>query len=240
MAVAFGAGIGSGFGGTSDGPTVALTTTATVPAGGHIILAVKWYNNVTASVSGGGLTWVVDEQKNSAADSNIRIALISATAPSGLASGSTLTVTYSANAFARGVCGAYFTGVQTSSWEDAAGAGSNGTSNPWSGGAVSTATADTVVVGAAWIDFRTTTSTPLGSFSEAVDVNDAAQNNTMTMAYQIVSSTGSYTPSGNWASDGQQWVATAVAYKAGVVVDSTMKGGSAGMYGDDLLVEAWF
>jgi hypothetical protein len=215
VAVAFGASLGGDAAGSADGPTVTLTTAAAVPAGGHVVLSVKWYNNVTISnVTGTGITsWTLDEQKNSAADSNLRIGQVSIKTAAGIASGTVITVTFSGNAFARGVIGAYWTGLAESSWEDVAAAGSNGTANPWSAGAVAPTVDESVVIGSSWVDFTNSTSSPLDSFSEAVDFYDSINNNTHTLVYRIVTGSGPFTASGNWAVSGQPWVATAVVYK---------------------------
>jgi hypothetical protein len=212
---AFGASLGGGSAGSAEGLTVTLTTAAAVPAGGHVVLSVKWYNAVTiSSVAGTGVTsWTLDEQKNSGSDANFRIGLVSIKTSAGIASGTVITVTFSGNAFARGVIGAYWTGLAEDAWEDVAAAGSNGNANPWSAGSVAPTVGESVVIGCSWVDFTNSTSSPLDSFSEAVDFYDSLNNNTHTLVYRIVTGSGPFTASGTWAITGQPWVATAVVYK---------------------------
>lgn len=211
MAIAFGAAIGNASAGPASGTTVAITTTGAVPAGGRVILEVGWANAVTPTGSGGGLSWAVD---HTVANSNLRVAILSADAPAGVAASTVLTVTFSGSAFARTATACYFTGIAAASYADGT-AGGTGTSNPWTTSAgITTTNADDVIVAVAWIDFRNTTSTATGSFLEALEYYDAIENGTYTVAYRIVSSTGTYTPTGTWASDGQPWQVAAVAYKA--------------------------
>jgi hypothetical protein len=113
MAIAFDASLGGTAFTTGTSTTAAHTTTAAAAAGSRIIVCVGDFNaTVTvSSVSGGGLTWVKDEED--ATGHNARGAVFSADAPSGLASGTTITATYSATADSRWICAQSFTGIAT-------------------------------------------------------------------------------------------------------------------------------
>lgn len=89
--------------------TIALTTTNAVAAGGTIFLVVGNFNAAVdlTSVAGGGLTWTVEAKAN---NGGVRAALAKAEAPSGLASGSTITATYSGSTSERKIGAASFTG----------------------------------------------------------------------------------------------------------------------------------
>lgn len=215
MPIAFGATLGA-VGETAEATTIVLTTTAAVPAGGRIVLGVNWYNQQTASASGGGLTWTVDHRHDRAADLGYRAALISAHAPSGLASGTAITVTFTGvGAFARTVLAAYWTGIADTAAKDVSG-GADGSLNPWSAGSVTTTNADDVLIGVAWIAFRTLTSTPNAGDTEVHDFVNVADGSQHTMTYRIVSATGTLNLGGTWASDQQPWQGALVAYKAAV------------------------
>jgi hypothetical protein len=97
----------------STSSTVTFTTTATVPSGGKILLAVGWFSAgaTLSSVSATGCTGNVMGQQANGSD---RFALAYLDAPSGLASGSTVTATFSAStADSRYICGSYIEGAAT-------------------------------------------------------------------------------------------------------------------------------
>ena len=98
--------------------------------------------------------------------------------------------------------------------EDAESAGASGTGLPWDSGAVTTLTPDTVVVGCMWKDFANENTIPDAPFLEAAEFQSATNNITNAAVYQIVSSTGTYTPSGDFTLAGNAWVGIAVAYLA--------------------------
>jgi len=97
----------------STSSTVTFTTTATVPSGGKILLSVGWFSAgaTLSSVSATGCTGNVMGQQANGSD---RFALAYLDASSGLASGSTVTATFSAaTADSRYICGSYITGAAT-------------------------------------------------------------------------------------------------------------------------------
>ncbi len=226
MALAFGSALGSGNQVGSPATTASFSTTGAVAAGGKIIVGVSWYNNVTVSVAGGSLSWTQDESFNSADDANRRAALFSADAPAGLASSTSITVTASGNAFNLGLCGAYITGAATASWEDIGGGSSSASSGTMSV-SITTTTADTAVFFFGWAEFASVGSTPLSTYSEAVDFINSVDGALCALDYRIVSSTGTYTPGATFDDTGSHgWVGVAVAYKAdagGAVAGSPFK-----------------
>lgn len=214
MALAFGASIGTKVDSTVS--STSFTTTAAVASGGLIVVGGGWYNpGVTASMSGGGLTWQTDVSVTPYADPGYRVAFFSAYAPSGLSFGTSLTLTLSGTAFDISLAGVYVTGSDTTTWKDAVGAGSASTGGTWTT-SLTTTNADDVVFGYAWVDFTTSSATPGSGWTEAADFTNPFDTNTITMVYQIVSSTGSYSPNGVFAATGggSPYVAVAAAYKA--------------------------
>ena len=100
--------------GTASSTTQTLVTTAAVPAGGKILLGVSWFTATTISgVSDGANTYTVDKMQTSPSTTNCRFAVVSADCPAGLASGSSIVVTFAVAATNRYIGGAYSTGLQT-------------------------------------------------------------------------------------------------------------------------------
>lgn len=181
-----------------------MTTGVTVPSNGHAIIGVTWYGGQNVSASG----WTVDHQAQASADANFRCALLSR--PGALASSSTITANWGGNVDARNIFGIYFTGVHATVWEDASATGSDGNAS-WDA-AITTVTANTVLVACSWIDFATTASTPLTNYTEVIDQDGAGGGYKVEMVYRIVTSTGAYTIGGA-TGNGNQNVVAAVAYK---------------------------
>jgi hypothetical protein len=111
----------------NDGPnstSIAFTTTQIVAAGGLIVAGFGFdvSSATITAVSGGGLTWTILNKGSSLAAFD-GCALAWALAPSGLVSGTTITGTISATCFGRTAGGLSFTGVDTGTVTDVAGAG---------------------------------------------------------------------------------------------------------------------
>lgn len=205
-----------GNGVASTSATIAFTTTSAVATGGFIVLEVSWYASAVTlnSVSGGGLSWTIDKQGASTTDANAKVAIVSAQAPSGLASGTTITATLSATSIDRTISGASFTGVATSTPVDGTPTGpTNGTTTAWAT-ASSTLAAGSMLVGANYnTGFTTPTSTPTSPSLEVVDRGDT-DGNSATMAYRIEAAPGSYTVAGAWTATAGAHVTVGVAYLA--------------------------
>lgn len=202
----------------SSASTVAFNTTQAVPAGGFIVLAVCWYSSTEtlSSVSGGGLTWAIDKQAKGtgAGDVSASVAIISAQAPSGLASGTTITATFSGSVPGRGIGGMSFTGVLNASALDTTSGPSDFLStSAWTTSSTAIA-AGSVLVGACFAVFSDGTSTVTSPSIEAQDFTAGAGTFGFTMCYRIESSAASYTVAGTW-SNNQGGVVNAAAYKVG-------------------------
>lgn len=108
--------IGDAWDFTSD-TEITFNTTATVPAGGLLVVEVAADNlgtgtttpSPTMTITGGGLTWTqrFDRGSGSAAGSGVVGSLHTAPAPAGLASGTTLTCTLSGAVAAKAIRGWY-------------------------------------------------------------------------------------------------------------------------------------
>jgi hypothetical protein len=183
----------------SDGgsATIAFTTTATVAAGSFIVVGLGWFTSVTlSSVAGGGLTWTIDKQGGGgdAVDQN---AIVSAQAPSGLASSTTITATLSAGSSpARVIGGASFTGVKTSLPVDVTAGPTQVTATGWSTGSMTVA-AGSLIVG---VNFNGATSSGNTPTSPAAEMWDRthADGFECVAEYRIESSAGSYAVDGTY------------------------------------------
>jgi hypothetical protein len=196
--------------------TIAFTTGSAVASGARIVLVVSWWDNTTtlSSVAGGGLTWTIHAQGKSPTTS-MHVAIVSAPAPSGLASSTTITATMSdANSFIRHIGGGSFTGIDTSTPVDVAGSATETkpTSTSWTTSSESIA-AGSLLVGCAYTENTNSTSTPTSPAVEMIDRVITSAPSSLTAAYRIESSAGSYAVAGTWASTGVS-ASLAVAFKA--------------------------
>lgn len=182
-------------------PYTGFSTSVTVAAGDFIVLFVGWFHAATSlsTVTGGGLTWTIDKQGQAANPAADGFAIVTAQAPAGLASGTTLTLTWSATPDACSVSGSEFAGVATSSPVDATvgPVGVSPATNAWSTGNV-TITAGSLLVGGVFnesADNRQTSTAgaELADFGSASGFSAAA-------GYRIEAAGGSYAISGTWDS----------------------------------------
>lgn len=213
MALAFDANLG-----TNTGPaaasTIALVTTTAVAADGKIFIDVGIFGAETlSSVSGGGLTWNVDLKASNGSEHYARA---SADAPAGLASGTTITATFTGSTSGdRSISGFSATGVATGTTYDGTNSSTAGAGASWSSGSITTANADDILVGGGTEDGSgTATATPNSGYTEANDFNNATSAECWESVYQIVAATSSYTAGGTFSPTGTQSVGLLVAYKA--------------------------
>lgn len=201
----------------STSTTIAVNTSQTIAAGAFIVVCVAWFDPFEAatlsSVSGGSLSWSIDKQGASGVTFDPEEAIASAQAPSGLASGTTITATFSAsisgNTSEIGVSS--FLGVKTSAPVDGTPIGpvnNGGATDLWTTGNY-TLSAGSLMVGAANCgDVFTNTMTA------GIELYESASSFTAMFAcYRIESSAGSYALSGDMSAPGQ-CDAIAVAYLA--------------------------
>jgi hypothetical protein len=226
--------------------TIAGTTNVTVASGGFIELGVHWFGlsaAPTITTSGGGLTWVTDQQVQ--VNSGYGTARISAQAPAGLASGTTITVTIGTVASTeRYLAGFSFTGVATSSAKDQSNGTTGNATAAWSGGAV-TLTAAGHVDGSGTTDTSgaatETPSTGYVEFTTSGHYGLVAAGASMCNVYRTDGASGGlYTAGGTWNASGSTTGVT-VSYKdVSVPADNTAKPARAGLFTPQLRQDAWF
>jgi hypothetical protein len=149
-----------------------------------------------SSVSGGGLTWAIAAQgKHPSAQPHFAIAY--AQAPSGLASGTTITANWSTSVAGRQIGISSFTGVATSSPVDVVGSVSNTGNATWTSGTLAIAAGSMIVI-SDHVD-GVVTSTATAPAQEALDWTDGA-NTSHQMSYRIEAAGGSVAATGTWSS----------------------------------------
>jgi hypothetical protein len=190
--------------------TLALTTSAPAAAGTWIFGVVASFGGTVSSVadnSGSPLTWTVVSPQ---ASNGVNCALVKAWAPAGLASGTTVTVTFSAATIERRFGLSSFTGGAAGSVTEDADA-STGSTTAWSG-TTTAATADALVVSA--IGMNTNTSTVVDANSvEDLDFQIVG-NSTAALYHRIVTGTGAATVGGTWAG-AANWAAVTASFDTG-------------------------
>lgn len=159
----------------STASTVTFNTTATVPPGGKVVCFVGWFG--TATLSSGSdngtvpLTWRVAVQVVNASNS---FGIMEADAPQGLASGTTITATFSAaTPDSRYIAGVYAAGVQSGAAITTR-TDTTGTTS-WTTGA-RTIPNGGIAFGGCREDGISTTNTAAGSFTEVHDFNIAGDS----------------------------------------------------------------
>jgi Abnormal spindle-like microcephaly-assoc'd, ASPM-SPD-2-Hydin len=199
----------------ANGATMTLTTSGAAVAGARVFVFVSWTHSTRTltSVTGGGLTWTVDRQQK-ATGNNARVAIASAAAPTGLASGVVLTATFSGPVTHGLIAAASFTGVATTAPVDATGS-ATGTGTAWSG-SVTTTNANDLVLGFSTIDANAT-SAPTAPNTEIHDFGNTSYYGWATSVYRIETTTGTKTVNGTWSSSSGSTgsVTIVVAYKSG-------------------------
>jgi hypothetical protein len=231
------ASIGGATQGPATGTSFGFTTNQVVASSGFIVVIVSWFleNTTLSNISGGGLTWAIDRQGVNPTAAQQNIALCSAQAPSGLASGQTLTANFSGSSQGITISGMSFTGVKTSAAEDVDTATAGNNTTNWATNSASIA-AGSVLVGAAVNEAATdgavTTGTQAHEFWDGLSYGHV-------VGYRIEPSAGSYTIAGTFNA-AQPWTAGAVAYLKAPDADNTMKPARAGMWHPELVSRGWF
>jgi hypothetical protein len=203
----------TGTGYAESGPVnLSFNTAATVASGALIVvLGFKFRSGLgTHTGSGGGLTWTTVHQVNSG---SIMICMLAAVAPSGLASGTALTITATGSGSADWtVTAASYLGVDTSGGAAAAVRAFNGaaaSTAAWSSGTVGGNASD-LYVGGAGTDGTLRTSTAGGDSVERNDFNSATTSGSITLIDDLVGE-ASDTIAGTW-SGAQAHVAIGAAF----------------------------
>lgn len=194
-------------GNDSTSTTISVNTSQTIASGAFIVVCVAWFDPfevaTLSSVSGGSLSWSIDKQGSSGVTFDPEEAIASAQAPSGLASGTTITATLSAsisgNTSEIGVSS--FLGVKTSSPVDGTPIGpvnNGGATDLWTTGNY-TLSAGSLMVGAANCGDNFT-----NAMTDGTELYEAASSFTkLFAAYRIEASAGSYALAGDMSAVGQ-------------------------------------
>lgn len=220
MAIALDADLGS------SSVSTTLTTSAAAAAGSRVIVFVAYADPVETctGATGGGLTWVVDKQVLTAAQNGLVI--LSADAPSGLASSTVITPTFSGTGadFVNTIAAASFTGLATgaSGYVDTTAVAVDDFEEVWATNNFVTTNADDLLVCISSSIGSAGSNTPTAPASEIHDVAGDGKNAT---EYRIVSATGTYTLAGTWSIAVAQQINIGVAYKAGVATPVPTWGG---------------
>jgi hypothetical protein len=200
MAIAFDANLGT----TTDAAT--HTTTAAAASGSRVFFFVWWFGDgqTITGASGGGLTWVVDHQAEYTASGDQHIAILSADAPSGLASSTVLDPTFSAGPdFGPGLAAASFTGLATgaSGYIDATSTPKEDFEEAWTTNNLVTTMADTLLI-AMSLGVDATAHAAATDYTELNTdwIAEGAQR--VVAIYRIVSSASTYNPGGTWTAAG--------------------------------------
>lgn len=173
-----------GTGAATGATSVNITTSASVATGGMIAMLIFVFHtggavNTTLTGSGGGLTWVV---AHSSVSVNVRLALVYAFCPSGLAASSTITAN-AAEAADITCCAASYTGIDTSGTVVAFNA-SAASSTAWASGTVAGNSGDAYIGGSGG-DGTLSTSTPTSPAVERIDFNSATSSGSITLVDKI-------------------------------------------------------
>lgn len=203
--------IDSGSGGTA----IVFTTSNAVASGGFIVLGVMWWDTdvpTITSVTGGSLSWSVDTQGNSGSAPTVpKVGIVSAQAPSGLASSTALTVNFSAGIDGFGfVGGTSFTGVKTSSELDGTPPAKVGVSPAATGWVSSNNTIQdgSVIIGVSVNETNGSSNTPVAPSLEGWEAAPGFGARGV-LEYRIEATGGTYTVAGTWGTAAQSQTASA-------------------------------
>lgn len=203
--------------------TYTLTTSAAVASGGFVVLGFQTLDSPTTintiTDNGPGLSWSVDK---TSASTGWRFCIASAQAPSGMASGTVISVALSASGIVGVLGGCSFTGVKTSSPVDGTPLGPTVVSaQAWSTGNY-TVQAGSVIVGYCVNNTNGSANTPTAPSLEVFEGAASGNDFGGTMEYRIESSAGSVPVAGSWGTSattiniGVAYLAAATAVDTGL------------------------
>ena len=177
--------------------TMGLTTSAPASAQSRVFVFVVWAGSGTlSSVSGGGLTWTVDGQAPGPYN-DYRVGIASASAPSGLASGTVITATFSSSVNHGNIAAASFLGIATTSPVDVVANSSQLGVTAWSA-PITTVNPNDLVLGASIMD-ALVNNTPGAHNILIQSFQNPNFYSSLTSEYQVVTSAGTKTVNGTWA-----------------------------------------
>lgn len=195
----------SGWSATGSASSIAATTNVAVASGARIFVGVSWFQatEALASVSGGSLTWTIVTQVQ---NGNQGVALCIADAPSGLASGSTITANFTTVAGFRAIVAASLTGGTTGAAQGAATATGSSAAHTVN---VTTTTANAIVLESTILNAAAGSAhTPTAPAIELVDATTAGGEQ-LGLQYRTTTTAGAYTIAGGWANSTTWSVAAA-------------------------------
>ncbi len=196
--------------------TITMNTAAAAAAGSRVYVFVNWNDpaRTLTSVTGGGLTFTIDNQAKSTND-DTHAGIASAPAPAGLPTNTVLTATFSGVVGHGLMAAGSFNGIATTSPLDGTGSFNQGAVAAWSCNVTTTNPSDLVL---AWSSIdANTTSTPTAPSLELHDFGDVNYYQWATTDYRIESTAGAKTVAGTFASTslGTSNLVICAAYKAG-------------------------
>jgi hypothetical protein len=204
--------------------TLAVTTTGAIASGAKIILVAGWRTATTlSSVAGGSLTWVIDRQQVDGGAAR-HYAFISANAPSGLASSTAITLTFSGNTTAKCVvcleC-ANLEPTQPAPGYDETASADNGVADlafDSNSTAVATGQADELALGASFFQVVQASVTWTSSFTALTLISSPTRS--LAVGYRVLSATGVYSATGTNPTSSADFTAIITYY--GVIAAATV------------------
>jgi len=194
--------------------TLAYTTTNAVASNAWIFIGImSYFSDSVSSVAddGPGLSWTVTKYTPTS-DANFKIAIARAFAPAGLASGRTITATWTGgDTTSKEMAGSSFLGGDSSSF-DVGGGGASGNSVNWASANLTTAEANELIIG--FGRFANADATPATPVAPAVTLfyDQASLGDGFYMAYKIAASAGSNNIAATFLA-ADNWGAMAIALK---------------------------
>jgi hypothetical protein len=195
--------------------TTVLTTTATAAVGERIVVATGWFeagSSITGVIDSAGNTYAIDIQSYS----GVGIAICSAHVEFQLASGQTITVTYSTSAADwRNIHAATFSGIAAASAVDTTNATPDDDQN-MATTATNSSTEDAIIFGAFAMRKATDVGWTAGGSSTEIADDTHIPNLNFASQYRVLTASGSNNSSGAWStSDLLDGMAAHVIYKGG-------------------------
>lgn len=193
--------IGTSAGGTAGSAlTRVFTTTATVPSGAVIFSVAGGWNPsaaTTITFSGGSLTWTKITQQDSGTDS---FAAFWASAPAGLASGTSLTASYASADDGRPASAFYVTGANALVPINGFGSATTAATATPSSGTFTTTDAAALGFTCFYEDDTVTTSTAPTNYTELQDYqSDVTNNQSVSVNYRNPVPVGANSATNTWA-----------------------------------------
>jgi hypothetical protein len=194
MAIGTPASIGTAISGTTTVSTKTFTTNANIVAGDLVVVAIGYYNSGTSpvaisSVTDGTNSYTQALSVTPSGSSPATIALYYKENATAVGSGASLVVTWGSNTFAQGIVAARVTGIASASSLDVTQSATTGTNSPTV--ASGTLNSASEIIFGFLGGYNTSTYTEDGTFTNIGQV--APNGDNASLAYQIVSATGSVT-----------------------------------------------